>query len=36
MPVRNHGYFLDHLKTILYLDNPLIILGLIEFLNVAV
>ena len=36
MPVRNHGYFLDHLKTTLYSDNPLIKLGLIELLNAAV
>ena len=36
MPVRNHGYFLDHLKIILYLDNPLIKLGLIELWSAVV
>ena len=36
MPVRNHGYFLDHLKRILYLDDPLVKLGLTELLNAAV
>ena len=36
MPVKNHGYSLEHLRKILYLGNVLTKLGLIELWNVVV